>query len=98
MKTVSVLSICFLVGILFMGDALAQRNTGLIVWSSNRNTVDPGLPPDTNFDLWVMNANDGENRIRLTIDPEGVRKNEEGTGMVSRRHTDCLYRQPGWEE
>ena len=77
MKTVSVLSICFLVGILFMGDALAQRNKGLIVWSSNRNAVDPGLPPDTNFDLWVMNANDGENRIRLTIDPEGVRKNEE---------------------
>ena len=73
MKTAFMLSICFLLELLFTIEAMAQRDKGLIVWSSNRHTRDAGQPPTSNRDLWVMDANDGENRVRLTDNP----KNEE---------------------
>lgn len=70
MKFAYVLSICFLLGLRFTGDALAQRDKGTVVWSSNRNTRAPGEPPGKNYDLWVMNASDGKNRIRVTDLPK----------------------------
>ena len=45
MKAAFTVSICFLVGLSFTMDATAQRDKGLIVWSSNRHTRDAGLPP-----------------------------------------------------
>ena len=70
MTTAYVLSVCFLIGLWITGDALAQRDKGTIVWSSNRNTTAPGGPPGKNHDLWVMEARDGKNRIRVTDLPK----------------------------
>ena len=73
MKSAFMVPICLFVGLSIAMDAMAQRDKGLIVWSSNRHTRDAGQPPTSNRDLWVMEANDGENRVRLTDHP----KNEE---------------------